>query len=544
MNAFCFGSVLVAAVIVAIVRFNALQRLIQGLSREVASLKLELASFKREMRGEATVGAEAEPVAHAPTAAAPTPAIVEAPVVVDRPSPATPSIASATPSIVETQPSVAPPIAAQEITTPPPELPPPAPPPPAAPPPPPRPARSFDWESLVGVKLFSAIAGIALVLAAVFFLKYSVEHGWLSPIVRATLGLLTGTALLVICEMRVARGYTATVNALHGAGIAILYSTLFATHALWHLLPAGVVFALMIAVTAVAVMLSIRHESVFIALLGLMGGFATPALLSTGENRPIGLFSYLLLLNAGLPWVAFRKNWPLLTIGSLVFTVLYQWAWVGKFLSASQIPLAATIFIVFAIVGTSALWLRGAGGKRREFRRVALVSAIVPLAFAIFGAAVPAYGTRYNILFTFLLLMAAGLAVIAGTRGPQWLHTLGGLATLVTFIVWSAVSYAPRAFPAVLGWIAAFVVLYLVAALRLDTPAVLTAGILCFMFPLLLVVEPRTASPLAIFGTLFVVLAMTAASSIQRRSGHVYFIAALFTIVAEGVWSAKYLTPD
>ena len=39
--------------------------------------------------------------------------------------------------------------------------------------------------------------------------------------------------------------------------------------------------------TALAVLLSIRRESLFIAVLGLLGGFATPALLSTGENRPI-----------------------------------------------------------------------------------------------------------------------------------------------------------------------------------------------------------------------------------------------------------------
>ena len=97
-------------------------------------------------------------------------------------------------------------------------------------------------------------------------------------------------------------------------GIAILYATLFAIHALWHLLPAGVVFLLMLVVTAVAVALSIRRDSMFIALLGLMGGFATPALLSSGENRPVGLFSYLLLLNAGLAWVAYRKRWPLLML--------------------------------------------------------------------------------------------------------------------------------------------------------------------------------------------------------------------------------------
>jgi uncharacterized membrane protein len=62
---------------------------------------------------------------------------------------------------------------------------------PPPPPPTPSPRKPFDWESLIGVKLFSWIAGIALVLAALFFLSYSVEHGWLSPPVRASLGLAT-----------------------------------------------------------------------------------------------------------------------------------------------------------------------------------------------------------------------------------------------------------------------------------------------------------------------------------------------------------------
>ena len=85
-------------------------------------------------------------------------------------------------------------------------------------------------------------------------------------------------------------------------------------------------------VTALAVLLSIRRESLFIAVLGLLGGFATPALLSTGENRPIPLFAYLMLLNIGLAWVAYRQTWPLLTALTLVLTTLYQWGWVFKFL--------------------------------------------------------------------------------------------------------------------------------------------------------------------------------------------------------------------
>ncbi|HEX7421341.1 MAG TPA: DUF2339 domain-containing protein, partial [Thermoanaerobaculia bacterium] len=462
MYEFCLGVIVLAVGTIVLVRLSTFQRLIQQLRSDLDATRAELTAFKREARGRGDV---AQP------AAQPAPVVTTAPPVV----PPSPAVVTAPPIVAASLPPPRPP-------TPPPAAPPPIAPrpsetPPAfvPPPPPPRPAKvkpAFDWESLVGVKLFSWIAGVALVLAAVFFLKYSVEHGWLSPTIRATLGIITGVTLLVVCELKVARGYETTANSLHGAGIAILYATLFATHALWHLLPAGVVFALMLVVTAVAVMLSIRRDSVFIAILGLMGGFATPALLSTGENRPVGLFSYLLLLNAGLAWVAFRKGWPLLTAGSLVFTVLYQWAWVGKFLTASQLPLAAAIFAVFAIAGSSALWLRGGLGSRSspEFKHVALTSAILPLAFAVFGSAVPAYGARYNVLFAFLLLMTAGLAVVATMRGPDWLHALGGVATVLTFVIWSSVSYTHGAWPAILAWVSVFVVLYLAAGWRLAGP--------------------------------------------------------------------------
>jgi hypothetical protein len=416
-------------------------------------------------------------------------------------------------------------------------------PPPVRPPKPP-----FDWESLVGVKLFSGIAGVALVLAAVFFLKYSVEHGWLSPTVRAIIGLATGVSLIVICELRIARNYAITANAMHGAGIAILYATLFATHARWHLLPPGAVFALMLVVTAVAVMLSIRRDSVFIALLGLVGGFATPALLSTGENRPIGLFSYLLLLNAGLAWIAFKKRWPALTILSLIFTVLYQWGWAVKFMSAGSLPLAAVIFGVFAAMSASALWISRRtladeeGKKRSLFDRVGVAGAILPLFFALFTAAVPAYGERVNVLFGFLLLMVAGLAAVAITRGPEWLHAVGAVATLLTFAIWSAVSYTPLAWPIIVAWIAVFVVLHLAVGTRLRSAATNAAGLLFAMFPILLFAEPRAASPGLLFGSMFVLLVLVAAFAIRWERGSVFYIAAFFAILAEGVWSAKHLT--
>jgi uncharacterized membrane protein len=83
----------------------------------------------------------------------------------------------------------------------------------------------FDWENLIGVTSFSGIAGVALVIAAVFCLKYSIDHGWLQP--PAAIGILVSIALLVVCELKVARQYRVTANALDAAAIAILFATFF-----------------------------------------------------------------------------------------------------------------------------------------------------------------------------------------------------------------------------------------------------------------------------------------------------------------------------
>lgn len=432
---------------------------------------------------------------------------------------------------------------------PPPVFPPITPPPPPRPPRPPvaaKPKKPFDWESLVGVKLFSWIAGIAVVLAAVFFLRDLVSHGFLTPTRRAIIGIVTGITLLVVCELRVARNYKFTANAMLGAGIATLYATLFATHALWHLLSPAVVFPLMLLVTAVAVLLSIRRDSVFIALLGLVGGFATPALLSSGENRPVSLFGYLLMLNVGLAWVAYRKRWPALTFASLLLTFLYQWAWVTKYLTGSQLPLAAAIFVVFGLVAVAALWLgrKEGDGAQTIFDRVAISGAALPLVFAVFAAAVPAYGARFHILFAFLLLMDIGLAAIAITRGHHWLHLLGAGTTLIVFAVWTPNAYSAKAWPVILVWIAAFVALYLIADRFVRTKAVYAAPALLLLFPVLIGMEKATAAPALVFGVLFVLLAAVAAHAITAQRGLVYLIGAFAAIVAEMVWSTEFLNRD
>jgi uncharacterized membrane protein len=427
------------------------------------------------------------------------------------------------------------------------------------------PAPPFDWEKLIGVKLFSWIAGAALALAAVFFLRYSMDHGWLRPEIRMAIGLLVGIGLLVTCELKAAREYPQTANAMDAAGIAILFATTFASFALWHLVPPTAAFAMLALVTAVAVLLSIRRNSIFIALLGLLGGFATPVLLSSGQDNPIGLFGYLLLLNIGLAWVAYRKRWPLLTAVSMVLSTVYQWGWVMKFLRADKLPIAVGIFLVFPIVSVIALALGNSGFAsdyddsnesplfaHSLFAQTARVSAALPLLFGLYLATVPEYGAHSGILFGFLFCLSVGLFALSIAKGPHWLHALGALSTVATFTVWFQTSYTTGAWPWLLGIVSAFVLFYLsapfIAAMRRDGEikglgalAVFAAPLLLFAFPLLFAIEPLTAAPWLPFGVLFALLAACAAFAIAARLGPVHYVASFFALAAEAVWSSRHL---
>ncbi len=416
----------------------------------------------------------------------------------------------------------------------------------------------FDWEGLIGVKVFSWISGIALLIAAIYFLAYSMDRGWLQPPVRMAIGVLVGLALLVLCEVKAARKYPVTANAMDAAAVAILFATFFAAHALWNLIGGALSFVFLVLVAVVAVLLSIRRDSLFIALLGLVGGFATPALLSTGENRPIGLFSYLLLLNAGLAWIAVKKRWPLLTTLSLILTTLYQWGWVGKFLTEGQLPLAVGIFLVFPILTFVALTL----GRRSEedrgwvslYGRTIELSSLLPVMFAAYLASVSGYGNHYLVLFGFLLLLDAGLLAIAAARGHEFLHLAGAISTLVIFAIWFSRSYVSSAWPAILACLGLFVLFYLTSPFiasklhgqftDLGHTAVFAAPLLLAGFAVLIIIEPSCAAPGLIFSVLFALLAASAAFAIYRQEGPIYYLAAFFALVAEAVWSVKYLTPE
>src|SRR5919107_1042817 len=168
-------------------------------------------------------------------------------------------------------------------------------------PPPSAPARQTrDIESLIGGSWFAWGGILPVIVAGSVFLQLAFENEWIGPGARVALGALGGLALLVVGERLRSRGLRAYAFVLSGGGILILYLSIYASYNFYPLLDQPVAFLLMALVTTAAVLLSVRLNALAIAILGLVGGFLTPVLISSGRDNEVALFTYVALLDAGV----------------------------------------------------------------------------------------------------------------------------------------------------------------------------------------------------------------------------------------------------
>lgn len=340
-------------------------------------------------------------------------------------------------------------------------------PPPGAPPPPPpaEPAPSLlsqvDWEQWLGVRGAAVLGGAALALAGLFFFRYSIEHGLIPPWLRVVLGVLSGAAAIAAAEWSLRRRYAGTANALAGGGLVILYAAFWAAGTLYELIPMGAVFVLMVLVTVAGCALSYRHESLVIAVIGLVGGFLTPVFASRGSDSPIGLFGYVLLLDVGLLLLARRMRWPLLGLLALAGTTIYQLLWIGGRMDADRVLLGLAILAVFALLFALATprdadaSAEGSSAWRWSQRGGVLLPLVTAIYFAIDA------DLRTGILPLGALLAILGLAAgfLAYRHGESLLATGAAAATLGVVLMWVLENDALGGTP----WIAALVFVVLAA---------------------------------------------------------------------------------
>jgi uncharacterized membrane protein len=217
-----------------------------------------------------------------------------------------------------------------------------------------RPADRMSLESQIGSQWLNRIGIVAVLIGVSYFLRHAFENDWVGPAGQVALGLLAGIGVVLWSERFRTHGYLAFSWSLKAVGIGTLYLSLWAAFQMYNIVPLPVAFGAMAAVTASTAVLALRQNAVVLAAFALLGGYATPVLLSTGVSRPVELFVYVALLIAGALVMVRYRPWAPLLAGSFVGTASLYAGWHTSFFTVDDRPVAfafATLFFaMFAAV--------------------------------------------------------------------------------------------------------------------------------------------------------------------------------------------------
>lgn len=293
-----------------------------------------------------------------------------------------------------------------------------------------------DFEDLFGRRLPIWAGGVALAAAGFFLVRWSIDQGLLTPVVRVALAGVFGLALLAGAETayrwraRVADPRVA--QALAGAGLATLYAAFYLAGTTYGLIGSTFAFLGLACVTAAALALSYRF-GLPSALLGLVGGFAAPALVGVEAPELSLLTLYLALVTGGLAYTGRRQGRSWLGFAALAGGL--GWGMVLLVGAAPGVPAAWALGLFLVLLGAVIPASIGeASGVERPARIAAAGVAALQLAalvrlggfgplewglYLLLGAALAWFGWRTPAMREANAVAAAvGVALLAFWPGP------------------------------------------------------------------------------------------------------------------------------
>lgn len=242
---------------------------------------------------------------------------------------------------------------------------------------------------LFGGNLVAKVGLLILFFGVSFLLKYAAARVSV-PIELRLAGIVVADIALLLWGWRIRASRASISLPVQGAALGILMLVTFGAFRLYDLIPGGLAFALLFVLTLFTCLLAVLQDAVWLAVFGIVGGFAAPILTSTGQGSHIGLFSYYALLNAGILAIALKRSWRLLNLLGFAFTFLIGTAW-GVLRYRPEDYLSAQGFLILFFVFYVAIAILYA--SRQAPRLKHYVDGTL-----VFGTPLLAFGLQYGLV--------------------------------------------------------------------------------------------------------------------------------------------------
>lgn len=179
--------------------------------------------------------------------------------------------------------------------------------------------KKVDYEKYIGEDLFGKIGILVLVVGMGLFVKYAIDKNWINEVFRTVLGFVVGGGLLVLSQ-RLKNTYRTFSSLLAGGAFAIFYVTVAMAYHYYGLFSQAAAFIILVVLTVLMSLLSVVYNRRELAVIGLVGGFIAPFLVSNGMGNYQVLFTYLTILNVGMFRLSLYKKWEELPVIGFVAT--------------------------------------------------------------------------------------------------------------------------------------------------------------------------------------------------------------------------------
>lgn len=328
----------------------------------------------------------------------------------------------------------------------------------------PKPAKKINVEQYIGVKLAGIIGIIVLVIGVSMGVKYAIDNDLINPLTRIIFGFLSGGILLTVAFI-LKKKYHLFSAVLLGGAVSIMFFSAFAGNAFYELYPKGFAFGLMFIITAFTVFAAHSYNYEVIAVIGLVGAYAIPPLLSDGSGHIAYMFTYMAIINTGILILSLFKNWRWVKYFAYGLTWIITSSWIiAKYQPQDlkmAMPFLSVFFLTFYTVFIGYKLIR-----KLPFEVMDIIT-LLSNSFIYFGLGYYLLNNEYKEMYlglfcVFNAIIHSGVAYLAFARKATDKNILYFLLALVFTYVTIAIPVQLEGAVVSLAWFAEMLALYFI----------------------------------------------------------------------------------
>lgn len=252
-----------------------------------------------------------------------------------------------------------------------------------------------DW--LFGGNVVAKLGLLILFMGLCFLLKY-LAGTYVIPVEYELAGVAALALALLAWGWSIRRQRPGISLPVQGMAQATLMLTTFAASKTVHLIDGPTAIALLAIFVAFTCVLAVLQDAVWLAAFGILGGFATPVIMSTGDGNHVALFTWCAILNTGIIVIAALKSWRVLNVLGFFCTFTLATSWGVMHYSPDDYLTSQAFLVLFLLMYIAVAMFYA---RRQAPRLTHYVDGTL-----VFGAPLAAMGLQYGLVIDIPFAMA------------------------------------------------------------------------------------------------------------------------------------------